>query len=515
MDDLPPEQLPSEFVARMRELLGASEAAALFAALARPAEVGLRLNSLRGAQLGGDGALAAALPWHKGRWRMTPVPWCETAYVVTETGAATNEANTTAVPNDAADPASKRPLPPGRHPYQVAGAYYLQDPAATVVAEALAPEPGELVLDLAAAPGGKSTHLAALMAGEGWLVANDVHPLRAQALVGNLERCGVGNATVTSEPLDRLAQAWPGRFDRVLLDAPCSGEGMFRKSTDALAMWSPENVAHCAARQDELLLAAARLVRPGGYLAYSTCTLNPDENEGSVARFVAVSGFEVVPLDLPGTAPGRPEWSGGAPLPALAGAARIWPHLAPGEGHFVALLRRPTTTEPTGEHTGEHMAPAGSRKRGRGRDPGPSREVLAAWRDFAADVLTQALAEALAPTALQGEWLLRAAAGTPPLEDLRWLRHGLQLGQVRVGARSTRIEPAHALAMWAPPGSVTRRLDLAADDERVSAYLRGEDVVAPGEPGYLRVEVDGLPLGWGKRSGAVVRSLLPKGLRRG
>ena len=498
----------------MRELLGATEATALFAALALPAEVGLRLNSLRGAQLGGDRALAAALPWHRGGWRMAPVPWCDAAYVVTETGADRNGTSVTSVTSDASDPIDavpNRPLPPGRHPYQVAGAYYLQDPAATVVAEALAPDPGELVLDLAAAPGGKSTHLAALMAGEGWLVANDVHPQRAQALVGNLERCGVGNATVTSEPPDRLAQAWPGLFDRVLLDAPCSGEGMFRKSTDALAMWSPENVAHCAARQDELLLAAARLVRPGGYLAYSTCTLNPDENEGSVARFVAVSGFEVVPLDLPGTAPGRPEWSGGAPVPALAGAARIWPHLAPGEGHFVALLRRPTITEPISERT----APAGSRKRGRGRDPGPSREALAAWRDFAADVLNPDCAERLTPTAMQGEWLLHAAAGTPPLDGLRWLRHGLQLGQVRVGARSTRIEPAHALAMWAAPGSVTRRLDLAAEDERVSAYLRGEDVIAPGEPGYLRVEVDGLPLGWGKRSGDVVRSLLPKGLRRG
>lgn len=500
MTALPEERLPSEFVARMRELLGESEATALFEALALPAAVGLRLNSLRGAQLGGDRELLAALPWRREPWRMTPVPWCDTAYVVAKTGDVTSED----------DPDS--PPPPGHHPYQLAGAYYLQDPAATAVAEALAPKPGELVLDLAAAPGGKSTHLAALMAGAGWLVANDVHPTRAQALVGNLERCGVGNATVTSEAPDRLAQVWPGLFDRVLLDAPCSGEGMFRKSADALTMWSPENVMHCAARQDDLLLAAARLVRPGGYLAYSTCTLNPDENEGSVARFVAASGFELVPLDLPGTAPGRPEWAGAAPLPALVGAARIWPHLAPGEGHFVALLRRPAADTQQRE-SGAPTAARG-RKRGRSRDPGPSREALSAWRDFAAEVLTPDLARELAPTAMQGEWLLHAPAGTPPLEGLRWLRHGLQLGHVRVGTRATRIEPAHALAMWAPPGAVTRRLDLAAQDERVGAYVRGADLTAPGEPGYLRVEVDGMPLGWGKRSGDVVRSLLPKGLRR-
>src|SRR5690606_17959337 len=156
----------------------------------------------------------------------------------------------------------------------------------------------DLVLDLAAAPGGKSTHLAALLAGTGWLVANDVHPQRALALVSNLERCGVRNATVTNETPERLAQVWPERFDRVLLDAPCSGEGMFRKSVDALKMWSEQNVQLCAARQDALLLQAARLVKPGGYLAYSTCTLAPEENEGSVARFVAASGFQIVPLQL-------------------------------------------------------------------------------------------------------------------------------------------------------------------------------------------------------------------------
>ena len=173
------------------------------------------------------------------------------------------------------------------------------------VAEALNPQPQDMVLDLAAAPGGKSTHLAALLGGTGWLVANDVHLERAQALAGNLERCGVVNATVTSETPARLAQLWPGRFDRVLLDAPCSGEGMFRKSEDALAMWSEANVRQCALRQEGLLPDAARLGKPGGYLAYSTCTLSPEENEGSIARFIAATGFELVPLALPCCCPGR------------------------------------------------------------------------------------------------------------------------------------------------------------------------------------------------------------------
>lgn len=469
----------------MRQLLG-DEAEELFAALAGPPDVGLRVNPLRGdAQL-----LRERLPWP-----LREVPWCPTCYVVDEEDGAEG-------------------VPPGRHPYQAAGAYYLQDPAATAVAEALAPEPGDLVLDLAAAPGGKSTHLAALMGAQGWLVANDVHGQRAQALVGNLERCGVGNATVTSETPARLAQAWPGRFDRVLLDAPCSGEGMFRKSEDAVAMWSEENVARSAIRQGELLLEAARLVRPGGYLAYSTCTFAPEENEGSVARFVAATGFEVVPLDLPGTAPGRPEWAGagdGAPyLPELAGAARIWPHRAPGEGHFVALLRRPDE--------GGAVAARQGRRRSAGSERAVDARARAAWRDFAGGALADGWAERLEPTYASGEWLgrlpePRLVEERLPLNGLRWLRHGLQLGRVRVGARAARLEPAHALAMWLPAGAA-ERLDLAPGDERVARFLQGADLEAPGGAGYLRVEVDGLPLGWGKRSGGVVRSLLPKGLRQ-
>lgn len=483
----------------MRTLLGDDEAAALFAALALPPEVGLRLNTLREgrrellSRFASDG-----LPWN-----LAPVPWCETAFVVTEAGPD--------IPQGGDEPdgteSAWAELTPGRHPYQLAGAYYLQDPAATAVAEALAPQPGDLVLDLAAAPGGKSTHLAALLDGAGWLVANDVHPQRAQALVGNLERCGVANATVTNEPAERLAQVWPGRFDQVLLDAPCSGEGMFRKSDDALKMWSEQNVMHCAQRQDTLLLAAARLLKPGGLLAYSTCTLSPEENEGSVARFVAASGFEIVPLELAGTSPGRPDWSGGAPLPALAGTARIWPHLAPGEGHFVALMRKPAAPESPDD------APAQRKPRRKaGTEAGPMRQELDAWNELAAGMLSPTWTSSLTPTGSQGEWLLNSL-DLLPLDGVRWLRHGLQLGRFLQRSRAARVEPAHALAMWLPAEAVSRRLELGPTDARLAAYLRGADVEAPGEPGYLRVEVNGLPLGWGKRSGSVVRSLLPKGLR--
>ncbi len=494
--------LPPEFVARMRALLGPEDASALVEVLGRPADVGLRLNTLRGQ----PEDLLAKLPWH-----LEAVPWCPTAYVVS---AAAPQAGAPTGTDEAT------PLSPGRHPYQLTGAYYLQDPAATAVAEALAPVPGELVLDLAAAPGGKSTHLAALMGGQGWLVANDVHPQRAQALVGNLERCGVGNATVTSETPARLAQAWPGLFDRVLLDAPCSGEGMFRKSEDALAMWSLENVQHCAARQGDLLREAARLVKPGGYLAYSTCTFAPEENERAVARFLTESGFQIVPLNLPGTQPGRPDWADDVvPRPELAGAARVWPHRAPGEGHFVALLRRPETPNVAAPAPGAQRH--GKRRRGRGADgpAAPSRQAVEAWREFAEGALAEGWAEALAPTAVSGAWLLHVPerdlpGGALPQAGLRVLRHGLQLGRLHESPRSVRIEPAHALAMWLPPGAALQRLSLASASELLVRFVAGLEVEAPGAPGYLRVEVDGLPLGWGKRSGNVVRSLLPKGLRQ-
>ncbi|NLG08604.1 MAG: hypothetical protein GX560_05050 [Deinococcales bacterium] len=510
--------LPAAFRRRMEGLLG-DEAAALFDALGRPPVVGLRVNTLRGPVA----TLAARLPWP-----LEALPWCEEGFVV-------------AAPPPAPGRAAGVP-PPGRHPYQDAGVYYLQDPAAMMVAAALAPRPGELVIDLAAAPGGKSTHLAARLAGRGWLVANDVHPQRARALIGNLERCGVANATVTNEAPARLAERWPGAFDRVLLDAPCSGEGMFRKSEEALAMWSEAAVASCARRQDELLLAAAELVAPGGHLAYSTCTFAPEENERLVAAFLAARpDFALVPLALPGTAPGRPDWvPGGAP--ALAGAARVWPHRAPGEGHFVALLRRDpdapaargadrgaATATPTDAPTGARRhrgAPAGRRATGRGTARAAAvldADARAAWERFAATTLADGWAARLAPTARQGDWLGRAAGAPAPNADpaapldpngLRWLRHGLQLGRARGGRDGARLEPAHALAMALPGEAVRERLSLPPDDARLPAFLAGADLEAAGEPGYVRVEVDGFPLGWGKRSGGVVRSLLPKGLRR-
>ena len=227
---------------------------AFLASYETPPVQGLRANSLKIA----PADLAQRLPFD-----LQPVSWSRETFVVTGSLAK-----------------------PGRHPYHGAGLYYLQDPSATAPVELLDPQPGETVLDLAAAPGGKSTHIAARLGQAGLLVANEVIHKRAWELAGNLERWGATNVAITTETPERLAERWPGFFDAVLVDAPCSGEGMFRKGDAARREWTPALVRGCALRQDAILEQAAALVRPGGRLVYSTCTFAPGEDEGMVARFL-------------------------------------------------------------------------------------------------------------------------------------------------------------------------------------------------------------------------------------
>ncbi len=258
------EELPPRYLRRMETLLG-SEYPLFLDSHSAPPHAGLRVNTLKITFQDFESLAPFAL---------RPVPWCPTGFLV--------------LPGQQ----------PGRHPYQQAGLYYLQEPSAMAVAEALAPRPGERVLDLAAAPGGKATHLAALMRNEGVLVANEVHPARAWDLAENLERCGVRVATVTNESPERLTTRFRGYFDRVLLDAPCSGEGMMRKSETARRQWSEELVQGCAARQEKLLPLAAQALRPGGSLVYSTCAFSPEENERVIASFLrAHREFELVEID--------------------------------------------------------------------------------------------------------------------------------------------------------------------------------------------------------------------------
>jgi NOL1/NOP2/sun family putative RNA methylase len=388
---------------------------------------------------------------------------------------------------------------PGAHPYHAAGLYYLQDPSAMAVTFLLDPQPGERILDLAAAPGGKSTHIAARMAGQGVLVANEVHPKRVWTLAENLERWGARNAMVLNEQPERLADRLAGHFDGVLLDAPCSGEGLFRKNPAARLEWSPALVDGCARRQGALLTHAARLVRPGGVLVYSTCTFSPEENEAVVSRYLRDHPeFALAStVRLPGFQPGHPEWAPDGGPDALRRAIRIWPHIGPGEGHFVAVLRREDglgSTSP--DETGAPIPAA------------PSRATLTLYRDFCEEHLTDMPGAGRLVQA--GSYLYALPDAAMSIGALHVIHPGWWLGVVKTG----RFEPSHALAMALAPDGVRQSLSLAPDDPRLQAYLCGQGFADSGSPGWVLVAVDGFPLGWGKRSPGVLKSRYPKGLRR-
>ena len=446
--------LPSPFLDRIRALLLAEEVKAFLEALATPPP-GLRVNEVRLA----PEAFEALVPF-----RAEPLAYPPAGFTV--------------------GPDER----PGAHPYHAAGLYYLQDPGAMAVAALVAPRPGERVLDLAAAPGGKTTHLAALMRNEGVLVANDVSAKRARELVGNVERCGVRNAIVLSESAGRLADFFGAAFDRVLLDAPCSGESMFHKSAAAREGWSEAGVAGCARRQADLIARAGEMVRPGGLLVYSTCTFSVEENEEVAAGFLAGGDFEPAALpEVPGAEAVGARASGGEPT-----AFRLWPHRVPGAGHFVAAFRR---TRGGDEDRWESAAPD--------LPPGIARD----WQAFGDGAYAGYLDER-AQLTQHGADLFALPPGAPDLRGLRVLRAGLHCGTLRPG----RFEPAHALALGIPPSAST--LDLEAGDRRVDLYLRGHPIAAPGNPGWIPVAVDGFALGWGKRVGGTVKNHYPKGLRR-
>lgn len=441
--------LPQAFLDRVQRQLGPAFPAFL-ASYDRPRALGLRLNPLKT-------TCPPPLPFS-----LAPIPWAKDGYWY--------------------DPQER----PGLHPWHEAGLYYLQEPSAMAPAALLAAQPGERILDLCAAPGGKSTQLAAAMAGQGLLVCNEYNPKRARILARNLERMAVANGLVLNETPQRLAQRFPGYFHRVLVDAPCSGEGMFRKEAAALTDWSPELVAGCARRQGEILDAAAQLLAPGGRLVYSTCTFAPEEDEGVVSSFLQQHpAFELEALPAPWFDPGDPAMVPD-PAPGLARTYRLWPHRLRGEGHFAAVLRRSAAPPPIGPE----LEPAAALP--------PAFERFARELEFSLP----------AGKALQfGQTLSWVPEELPALEGLRVLRVGLELGQ----CRDQRFLPAHALALWLR--RCGRTVDLTPEGPEIRQYLAGQ--VLPGsQTGWTLVTVGGLSMGWAKGSGGVLKNHYPKGLRR-
>lgn len=338
----------------------------------------------------------------------------------------------------------------------------------------LNPQPGEKICDLCAAPGGKSTQIAGKMAGEGFLLSNEINPKRAKILSRNIERMGIANCLVTNEHPKTLTEKFGGFFDRVLVDAPCSGEGMFRKEEAAVTDWSLETVEMCANRQREILHSGAKLVRPGGCLVYSTCTFAPEENEETVEAFLCDHReFTLEKVDAP--------WF----TEVKEGVYRLWPHKLLGEGHFAAVLRKNDGGEDTVTENANQSLPK-------------------AWKEFANSlgiVLPRGKGTRF------GESLYWSPEEMPDLRGVKVLRPGLELGQMK----KDRFEPAHALALWMKKGE--KCVNLSAQGQEIAQYLHG-DVLPANVTGWCPVCVGGYTIGWGKGDGKVLKNHYPKGLRR-
>lgn len=477
-------QLPQEFCAKIRQMLG-PEANAFFDSYAKPRYQALRINPLKAT----SEEFLRLVPWN-----LTPVPWAGGGFYYNN--------------NDH----------PGKSAFHEAGLYYIQEPSAMIVGALSGVRPGEHVLDLCAAPGGKSTHLAGQMHGEGLLISNEIHPQRARILSRNIERFGIRNAVVTNEPSERLAEHFPFFFDRIIVDAPCSGEGMFRKEEAALTDWSQDTVLRCAGRQKEILEQADAMLKPGGTLVYSTCTFSREENEDNIRWFLE-NHTEYAQRNIP-------EWLGermkawGLSAGLDRRSLRLWPHKLDGEGHFLAILHKNGLLQHTRQNVRKNSK-AHDRRSGRKSSfgktqAGSSKEIQAAWNTFAKEALSGSftLPSGKSLTCFGDElYVLPDGISADDLAGLKVLRPGLDLGTLK----KNRFEPSHALVLSLKKEDLNRLLDLKADSREVQAYLHGESLYNEGIPrdsgGWTAVTVSGYPLGWGKVSGGILKNHYPKGLR--
>lgn len=474
-------RLPEAFEARMRQLLGQEYEEFLFC-YENDKYQALRLNPLKKGLQGGGA------PYIKDVCR-EPVPWAKDAFYYDK---------------------EERP---GKHPYHEMGVYYIQEPSAMSAAAVLAPKPGMRVLDLCAAPGGKTTQLASYLMQQGLLVANEIHPARAKILSTNVERMGITNGIVTNEDSGTLADHFGCYFHAILVDSPCSGEGMFRKNPEAMEEWSPENVELCAARSEEILDNAARMLLPGGALVYSTCTFAPEENEQEIANFLAKhEEFSLVSVDFPQFEKGRWEWlkkeqQKETVASEIEKTMRLWPHKLHGEGHFVACLKKAGQL-PDYE--------SGNAKRSNTKQPDAAQRK--ALEEFVSASLSRELADWIVQGNLImfGDQLYRLPDEAPSLRGIHVLRAGTHIGEFK----KNRLEPSHALALAMGEEDARSVVHLSGDDARTRAFFRGESLCVDGgqiqgaDKGWCLVCVDHMSAGWGKLSNLQVKNHYPKGLRR-
>lgn len=383
---------------------------------------------------------------------------------------------------------------PGKHPFHEAGVYYIQEPSAMAPATYLDAKPGETVLDLCAAPGGKTTMIAAAMEGRGLLVSNEIHPARAKILSENVERMGIKNAIVTNETPQKLEKRFPLFFDRIMVDAPCSGEGMFVKNEIAREEWSVENVKLCAKRQDEILDCAYSMLKPKGRIVYSTCTFSEEEDEGSVLRFL--ERHEEMEIEkvfrYPMMSEGRCETKEEKEK-NLHNTIRLWPHKLKGEGHYLAVLKKKE----------EQCGNSKKIKLQKGEDEKNLKEFFAFKKQYLTGDINGTYL-------LFGEQLYLLPEGTPELKGLKVLRPGLHLGTMK----KNRFEPGHALALALHKNEVLLHADLHVTENEVYQYLQGNTFSWEGEKGWYLITIEGYSIGWGKLVNNTMKNHYPKGLRK-
>ena len=410
---------------------------------------------------------------------------------------------------------------PSKHPYYFAGLYYLQEPSAMTPADRLPVEPGDKVLDLCAAPGGKATELGAKLGGSGVLAANDISNSRAKGLLKNIEVFGIGNVLVLSEEPGKLVDYFAGYFDKILIDAPCSGEGMFRKDKKMVKAWEEHGPEYFKNIQKSIILQAAQMLRPGGQMLYSTCTFDPGENEQVIGHLLEnCPEFEIEEIEqYEGFAEGMPNRLCGIceeRKEELRKTVRIFPHRMKGEGHYLALLRKGNGTDAKdvfsevvhrNQHKTEKIKVSGKESSFRTRTEKLPEEFLSFLQDTEKEF-------DLGRMKVYGERIYYMPEGLPDLKGIRFLRTGLLMGELK----KNRFEPSQAFAMSLKKEEYRKVIDLRAQDERVMRYLKGEtldvsELVNAKAKGWHLVCVDGFPLGWGKLAGGTLKNKYLAGWR--
>lgn len=446
--------LPEKFILRMKKMLGAEYDAFIDAYQNAPVYSGIRINTLKN---GAECAVTEAVG------ELAGVPWCREGFY------------------------ADKSVISGNHPYHCAGLFYFQEPSAMCAAAGLPVNEGDKILDLCAAPGGKTTQAAAKLNGSGLIAANEIVKKRAEILSENVERMGIKNAVVMNETPQRLAEKYPAFFDKIIVDAPCSGEGMFRKEPVAAEEWSVEHTVSCGVRQKHILDCAVKMLAPGGMIVYSTCTFAPEENE-QVAAYL-IEKYGMVTVEMPALSMldrGRAVWSGTDIN--MDRTYRIFPHKQQGEGHFAALFKKNG-----GE---EYCAPREKVKK--------ADERIKYWKEFERKFLNTALD---GDFVFFGDNLYLKPAGID-IDKIRVVRCGLHLGEVK----KNRFEPSHALALALCRSDFKNTESFSCDSAEIAAYLSGE-VIKSDKSGWCAVCVDDYPLGWGKASGGMLKNHYPKHLR--